>query len=445
MSKTNMFLILTSILAMALLTACAGTPAQNATPSPEPTAESALGANDEPINLRFTIWSSNEAHLAMLNGFAKDYREIHPNVNVQFDTIPVDAYIKRVETQLAGNNPPDAGWAVEKHALAFIEAGVLVDLMPKLEQSPNYDLADLSESALQLWKKDDAIYGIPFSTSPFLILYNRDLFETAGIETPDELLAKDEWTWSALAEAAKSIADANPSGIYGFEGCDADVYGARVWHTLIPIIWAYGGDAWNVEEAQCLLNSAESIAAVQLYHDMVFVDKSAVPPGEWGDFYSGQSAMTIAQLSRVAKLKDAPFEWGVAPLPGGPAGELPVIGQAAIGVFSASKHKETAIDFVTFITNKKNVGGMAEFFPPARISVLESKSFLEANPLLDPESMQQSVAAAIRQGAVLPTHAEFPQIDLAARVQFANLWMPEADVEAVMTDVCESVSPFLGN
>ncbi|MCP4406012.1 MAG: sugar ABC transporter substrate-binding protein [bacterium] len=414
----------------------------DAVPSP-PLSVELSDTHVEQVNLRFTIWSGNKAHLMMLNTFAETYRESHPNVTVQFDPIPVGDYTDKVTIQLGSSNPPDGGWIFERSAPAFIAEGGLADLGPVLRQTPDYDLADLSESALDLWKRGAAIYGIPFSTSPFLILYNRDLFEAAGIETPDELLVQDRWIWKALADAARRIADVAPPGVYGFESVDATVYDKGFWLTLVPIMWAYGGDAWNHEGTQCLLDSPGSIAAIQLYHDMVFADKSAVPPGEQADFFSGQSAMTIAQLSRVVKLKDASFAWGVAPLPGGPAGETPVIGQAALAVFEASAHTEQAIDFAAFMTNKENVLTMAEFFPPARHSVLESEAFLNAHPLVDPESMEQSVVLAIQSGKVLPNHVEFPNIDMLTHIAFQSLWVPDVDLEAVLSNICESIEPFL--
>ncbi len=75
-----------------------------ATPAPVPTKA------PQPVNLRFTIWSSNEKHLAMLNGFAQAYKAKNPNVSVQFDTIPFADYATKLAVQLAGSNPPDAGW-----------------------------------------------------------------------------------------------------------------------------------------------------------------------------------------------------------------------------------------------------------------------------------------------------------------------------------------------
>lgn len=432
-----------------LIVACRAAAAPAIDPEIEAAAEphvagedEGIRRSDEPVELRFTVWTGGEAHLAMLNGIAEAYRRLHPNVTVQFITIPIGEYVSKVTIQLASGDPPDAGWIVESSAPTFIEAGVLADLGPTVKQDPDYNFTDFSESALQLWGRDQAVYGIPFSTSPFLILYNRDMFEAAGIETPDERLAKGEWTWTALAEAARVIAENNPPGLYGFESKDAGVYGAQVWHTLVPMMRAYGGDAWTAG-GQCLLDAPESVEAVQLYHDMVFVDGSAVGPGETADFYSGQSAITIAQLSRVSKLAEAPFAWGVAPLPSGPAGKAPVIGQAAIVVFEASEQKEVALDFVAFMTNEANVTTMAEFFPPARASVLESNAMLEANPQIDPAMMEQAVVKAIRSGTVLSSHVEFPKISLAAGAEFDRLWVPDANVQAVLTDVCEAITPFL--
>lgn len=41
--------------------------------------EPVSATNGEPVNLRFTLWSSNEAHLTMLNDIAADYQKMHPS------------------------------------------------------------------------------------------------------------------------------------------------------------------------------------------------------------------------------------------------------------------------------------------------------------------------------------------------------------------------------
>lgn len=391
--------------------------------------------------LRFTIWSGNQAHLDMLNGFAESFKEIRPDVNVQLDIIPFADYVQKITLQLAGGNPPDLGWLAEAAAPTFVNAGVLADLGPALRADPDYDFADFSTSALGLWVQDEAVYGVPFSTSPFFIYYNADMFEAAGLETPDVLAARGEWTWEAFRAASKAIADATPAGTYGFEQSDGEGYGARIWVTITPMLRSFGGDAWDASDT-CMLTAPESVEAMEFYHAMIFDDGSIVPPGERADFFSGRSGMTMTQLSRAANLAGATFEWGIAPVPTGPAGEVPVVGQAGVVVFNNSANRDVAIEFARHVTNQQNVTTMAQFFPPARLSVLESDAFLTSNAIVSPEAMA-IIADGIARGSVIPSHPLFPQIDASARPIFDELWRADADVAAVLGRICEAIDPLL--
>lgn len=442
--------IVAAVACLGLLAACApaapsAAPISAAPPASQPTVptQAAAAPSTAPVNLRFTVWTGNAAHLEMLNGFATAYKQSHPNVSVKFDTIPFDDYVSKLTVQLAGGSPPDGGWIAETAAPTFVDGGVLDDMGPTLKQRADYNFADLSPSALKLWSRADALFGVPFSTSPLLVLYNRDLLEGTGAETPRALMAKDQWTWDALASAAKTVAAKGAPGIYGFESLDAAVFTSDAWSTLMPIIRAYGGDAWNADGKQCQLDSPQAVAAIQLFHKMVFADKSAVPPGGQADFYSGQSAITLGQLSRTAKLKDATFKWDIAPLPSGPAGSPYVIGQAALVTFTASKNKGVTADFVAFLTTQENVATMARFFPPARLSVLGSDALPKANPQVAPDSMSDTVVEGIKRGVVLPSHPQFPKINLAVRAEFDKLWQPGADVQAVMSGTCKAIAPLL--
>lgn len=390
--------------------------------------------------LRFTIWSGNQAHLDLLNGIATAYKRTHSNVDVRFDVIPFGDYIQKITIQIAAGTPPDLGWLLETSAPTFINAGTVTDVGRILKRDQAYGFDDFSKRALQLWVRQDAVFGVPFSTSPFITFFNRDLFKAARLTSPDLLAARGAWTWETLRRSAYAIARSAGSGVHGFDSVDGQGYDVRVWHTLIPVIRAYGGDAW--EGGQCRFTSAEAVRGVQFYHDMIFKDRSVVPPGEQGDFFSGRAAMTMNQLSRVSKLEGAKFAWGVAPLPAGPAGQVAVIGQAAIVVFAKSPNRDVASDFLKFMTNAENTVKMAKYFPPARDSVLKSQEFLTANPLVSPAQMNV-VADGIRTGTVLPNHANYPRMDAGARPVFDRLWRADADVAAVLKGVCDVLQPLL--
>jgi multiple sugar transport system substrate-binding protein len=391
--------------------------------------------------LRFTIWSGNQAHLDMLNGFGASFQALHPDVDVVLDVIPFADYVQKVTLQLAGGNPPDIGWLAEASAPTFVQAGVLADLGPTLRADADYDFADLSPSAMGLWVDGDAVYGVPFSTSPFFIYYNADMFAAAGIDTPDVLAARGEWTWDAFRAAAKATTEATPAGTYGFEQSDGEGYGARIWVTIVPMLRAYGADAWD-DAGACLLTSPEAVEAMTMYHEMIFADGSVVPPGERADFFSGRSAMTMTQLSRAASLANAPFEWGIAPLPAGPAGDIAIVGQAALVVFANASNPELATEFAKHVTDQRNVATMAQFFPPARLSVLNSDAFLTSNAIVSPEGMA-IVADGIARGSVIPSHPAFPQIDATARPIFDQMWRQGADVAGVLDQICGAITPLL--
>ena len=415
-------------LAAIFLSACTAT-------LPQP----ARDTSTDPLTLRFTVWTSNEGHLAMLNEIATAFKAIRPNVSVDFVSIPFGDYSSKVPVQLAGGTPPDAGWLPESLSASWRDAGVLADLGPAL-QAEEYDFADFSPAALRLWQTGDVVNGIPFSNSPAFIAFNRDLFEAAGVETPADLLADGSWTWDNLARISRELTANSPAGTYGY--AYQDLYKNLHWAGLSPVLWAYGGDAWNADGTECLLSTPESVQAVQLIHDMIFVDQSMVPPGSDAVFASGKVGMAINILSSLGQLKDVPFQWDVVPLPSGPAGNTPYIGQAAIVVFEKSQHKDVAADFVAYMTNQDNVAKFAQFFPPARISVLESGALMAANPMVT-ENVNAVITDGIQKGRTLPTHKEFPKIDLAAKAEFDKLWQADADVQAILTGVCAAIEPYL--
>ncbi len=389
--------------------------------------------------LRFTVWTGNDAHLNMLNSIGESFKAKHPDVTVTFETIPAGDYIQKLTFQLAGGTPPDLGWMFENSMPTFVKAGVLQELTPTLEATEGYDLEDFSKPAMALWSEGDAVYGVPFSTSPFMMFFNKDMFDAAGLEDPLTLADKGEWDMDKFREVSAALAEAN-EGKWGFEFKDGQGYDSRIMHAIMPPIRVYGGNAFD--NGECGFEKPEAVAAITQLHEMIFKDGSIVPPGEQGDFFSGSSAMTINQISRASKMPGAGFNWGIAPLPTGPAGASPVIGQAGLVVFSKSKHPELAKEFIAHMTNAENVAVMAQFFPPARKSVLNSDAFTNANALI-PAAQMENVKAAIANGQVLPSHEKTPQIEAAMKPRFDALWKADANVEDALKAVCAAIQPQL--
>ncbi|MBJ2357746.1 ABC transporter substrate-binding protein [Sphaerochaeta sp. S2] len=403
----------------------------------------AAGAKEEaapsgPVSMTIATWTSNPDQIALLDSFVQGFAaQKGIEIDATFESIPFAEYNTKLSLELQGQNGPELFWVLETAAPAFIESGLLANLNDGMKA---YDPQDISSDALELWSKDGNVYAIPFSTSPFFILYNEDLFAKAGVKTPEQYAAEGAWDWEAFKMASKTIKE--KTGVWGFQTVDGQGYDARILHNLAPIVRSYGGDFWT-DDGQVLINSDASVAAVQLFHDMVYQDVSVVPPGNQSDFFAGNAAMTVGQISRVSKLNDASFAWGIAPMPSGPEGKSPVIGQAAIGAHSKGKQAALASELVAYMTNKDSVAAMSGIWPPARKSVLESEAFLTSNKSVSKEQMQNAVAASIKTGRVLPSHVKYPQIEVESKMVFDKLWQKNANVGAILDEVAAVYAKYI--
>lgn len=390
------------------------------------------------INLRMTVWSANEAHLATFNEIAEGFKQTHPNVTVTFEPIPFDNYTTTLTTQIAGGNPPDMAWIFETSAADFVNSGVLAPLTDAFKNTEGYDLADVSESATALWTKDGQLFAYPFSTSPFAVFVNNDLIKAAGAKTPAELIAAGEWTWDNAFATAKAVAD------NGKDGLIVRDFNFQTWQNLTSVWRGWGADAWSEDGKTCGFADQKMVDAMTAIHKAVFVDGSMPGPGETVDFFAGDAAMTITQISRASLLpKEDPFAWDLVPLPAGPAGEYSVIGQAGVGAFARGAHADTAVEFLGYMTNPENSQKLAQFFPPARNSLLNVETLGKTNPLLSPEQIQAVVINGIQNGRVISGHTNFAQIQQTVRSALDALWVPNADVPAVLGAVCSSAGPLL--
>lgn len=404
-----------------------------------PLAWSGVTWAQDAVNLRMTLWSANEAHLALFNEIAQGFAATHPNVTVTFEPIPFDNYTTTLTTQIAGGNAPDLAWIFETSAADFVNSGALAPLSDVFAATAGYELADVTESATALWKREGQLYAYPFSTSPFAVFANNDLISAAGARTPAELIAAGEWTWDNALASAKAVSDTGKA-----DGLVVRDFNFQTWQNLTSIWRGWGADSWSADGKTCGFASPEMVAAMTRIHDAIFVDGSMPGPGENVDFFTGDAAMTITQISRASLLpKEDPFAWDLVPLPAGPAGTYAVVGQAGVGAFANRPNTEMAVEFLAYFTNPENSQKLAQFFPPARASLLNAETLATTNPLLTPEQIENVVVEGITNGRVISGHTNFAQIQQTVRSSLDALWLADADVPAVMQSVCDSVAPLL--
>jgi len=415
------------IAAVALVLAgCSGSPQGTETP-------------DEPVELRMTVWTADETQLALFQEIADAYVDENPELvsKVTFEPIPFEDYTTTLTTQLAGGNAPDLGWILESYAPEFVQSGALYDITDTLKDDEGYAYDDLLDSSLALWQQDDRLFAYPFSNSPFAMFVNTDQLAAAGQPNPADLVASGEWTYDAARDMSAAAAAAS-----GKEGLVVRDFDYKAWEVLASVWASWGAAPWSEDGTTCTLTDPEMVDAMTWLHDAIFVDDAIPGPGVTADFFAGDAAMTITQISRASALDDS-FAWDVLPLPDGPEGRQNVIGQGGIGVFANAEHPTVAADFLAFFTSPDNAEKLATYFPPPRESLLNAETLGAANPKLSEEQLQAAVVDGIQDAVTKPTHVNFAKLQDAVRAELDAMWTADADVEAVLSDTCEAIAPLL--
>ncbi|MDM0079357.1 sugar ABC transporter substrate-binding protein [Variovorax sp. J31P179] len=398
----------------------------------------AAGAAAE-TRLRMTIWSANEAHLKLFNGIAEGFKKENPDVTVSFESLPFENYTTALTTQIAGGNAPDMAWIFETAAFDFVNSGALLPLTKPLAATPGYNLGELSPAATERWSKEDGVlYAYPFSTSPFAVFVNNDLIRKAGAKTPAELIAAGQWTWPQAIATAQAVAQTGKGGLVVRD------FNYQAWQYLSSVWNAWGAAPWSADGKRCTLADKPMVDALGFIHDAIFVKKAMPGPGQNVDFFAGDAAMTITQISRASLLpKDKRFDWDLVPLPKGPTGDYAIVGQAGIGVLQSGKNPAAAAAFVAYMTNPENSARLAQFFPSARKSLLNAEVLGKTNALLSPAQLDRVVVAGIATGKVMPAHTDFARLQQMVRAGLDAVWQPKADIPAATRAICAQIAPLL--
>lgn len=392
-----------------------------------PAAESAGG-----VDLRMTVWTSNKDQLALFDSIAAAYRAEHPDVRrITFDSLPFADYNSTLTTQLAGGNSPDLAWMGDiSHDL--IAAKALAPLTEKLKGTAGWEYGDLVDSVTAEFSRDGELYAYPFSNSPFALYVNNDLLAKAG-----QTVGKGDLSWQQVSKIGGAVNA--KTGKAGFVIRDFDYSG---WNMLGTVWPGWGASAWNEDGTQCGMNSDQMVSAFQFLHDAIYVDKSMPGPGVKADFFAGDAAFTVAQVSR-ATLLDGAFKYSVYPLPTGPSGKYSVIGQAGVGVLKSSKHVPQATDFLAYLTNPANAAKLAQYFPPPRKSLLTGPKLAAVNKKLSAAQLQAAVIDQLNGAVTLPNHTKPAEISQKGKAALDAIWAKDADIKSVLGKTCDALQPLL--
>lgn len=360
-----------------LLAACgaspSGAPPSGEAPSAGAPSASPSGSTGDytgpEATIRYSIWGDPE-ELKSQQAIVDAFTAANPKIKVDVTVSDWDSYWDKLQTGLAGGDAPDV-FAMDGPLFPDYQSrDVLLDLRPYIERD-GYDLGQLADLAVSdFTTADGGQYGLPRDLNTIVLFYNRTMFDAAGLSYPDET-----WDWGKLVDVATKLTrDENGDGTvdqWGFytETTDMENY----WSSLV---WQNGGEILNADRTKTLLGTPEAAGGIQFLQDLIYKHKVMAEPAlfaETGDaFEQGKAAMEAngswLVATHTAAAGDLGFEFGIAPLPKGPAGRFTSVNPTGAVVNKATKAPDAAWQFVKYLAS-----------PAAQTQLMKLKASLPAN------------------------------------------------------------------
>jgi multiple sugar transport system substrate-binding protein len=205
------------------------------------------------------------------------------------------------------------------------------------------------------------LIAVPWVMRPFAMVYNKDLFQKAGITTPPT-------TWTQFVEDAQKIT--NPSaGVYGAEVDPSDSFDPwKIWWMFSEQM---GSNFLSPDLKTAQLNTPQAVDAVKFWFDWVTTYKIADPtsmswksPDAIKAFDNGKVGMlimitptitpTLQQSAVAGKYAFAPMPtipYGMQQRPPGGQPAATIVSGDMLAVASYSNVKDLAFKFINLVTD----------------------------------------------------------------------------------------------
>lgn len=319
-------------------------------------AGAALAQSDAPVTLKWALWDLDKG--AYFKPLMEAYQSKHPNVKFEAVDLGSQDYTQMISTQLTGGSK-DIDIVTIKDVPGYanlVRAGNIDDLTGFMTEQ-KIDAASYGGLIEEL-TIDGKIYALPFRSDFWVVYYNKDIFDKAGVPYPT-----NDMTWAQFDEIAGKLK--------GGMGVNR-TYGAllHTWRSTVQLPGIQDGKHTLVdgnyeflkpwyERALALQKSGAipsyaSLKTSNTHYSALFFNGTIgmLPMGTW---------FVGTQIAKVASGESKSANWGIVkfPHPDGVAAGTTAAQISGLSVNKNSGHKEAALDFIKFATGPEGAAIVA--------------------------------------------------------------------------------------
>ena len=223
--------------AMALsLTACGGNTGSTAETSEAASSTGeAAAADGEKTVIKFANYALLESgYTEFWEGIKTGFEEKYPQYEIEWVTAPYGEIVNQVINQAGGGDKPDIMFGESTWVPTLVDAGLAI---PVSEVFTEDYLAKFDQNALKSCMTDGEVCGLPMYDCAFMLFYNKDLFEQAGLDPNTPPTTYDEML--KMAEKLSQLTTADGNKVYAFGQTTASV--AISGSAINSMIFNFGG------------------------------------------------------------------------------------------------------------------------------------------------------------------------------------------------------------
>ncbi|WP_136055829.1 extracellular solute-binding protein [Microbacterium sp. K24] len=323
------------------------------------------------------VWlSNNEQEVEWGKAVVEAWNAEHPDEKVTAQEIPAGSSSEEAITAaITAGTAPCLVYNVAPAAVSgWVKQGGLVDLST-IEGGSDY----ITERGgdVESYSTDGSFYQLPWKSNPVMVMYNKALFEAAGIDPENPQMN----TYDAFLEGAQKIVD---SGVQSaiWPAPTSEFY--QPWFDYYPLYLAETDGTMLVEDGKATIDS-DAGREVAEFWATIYKDKLAPNEAATDDAMSaGTTAMQLAGPWAIPSYADT-VDVGFMPVPTSDGRENPVTfaDSKSVSMFTACENQGTAWEFLKFSTSVESDGQFLEATGqmPMRTDLTGSfADYFEANP-----------------------------------------------------------------
>jgi multiple sugar transport system substrate-binding protein len=335
-------------------------------------AEEAESSDPSGEVVHLTFWNNWEGvNGEVVTELVERFNESHPGIVVENVFQPYAETMTLYQTSIVSGTTPDLAAADLIWIPQLVASDGVEPLDAYMADDADFDIDNFYPMLAEYDVIEGSRYAVPMSTNNMQLIWNKDLFEKAGLdpEVPPT-------TWAEMQDMAEQCADPD-NGVVGFEFFTQPTGEGITWQFQVWL-WAAGGEFLNADNTQAAFNTPEGLEALTYVSDMLAGEGSE--PGPWGLFGEQKACMQLDGSWLFGYRKDAPFDWGIAAVPAPENGTTASnVGGEHIFMFKNTEYKAECWEFIKYMTSTEiqKEWDMRTGFLPVRESVGDSEDYLQ--------------------------------------------------------------------